>query len=87
MFGTTPAYGFFLRHVKNIEFAHVEVATRAGDERPAFVLEDVTRSDFIAVTAPPDSSVFDLRNAQDFRVRLSRSAVDRTLPDAKGVEI
>jgi len=38
MFGTTPAYGFFLRHVRNIEMSHVEVASAAPDARPAFYL-------------------------------------------------
>lgn len=87
MFGAMPAQGFFLRHVKNLELSHVEIAAQAADARPSFVLEDVNRSDFIAVTAPHVSPAFDLRNAQDFRVRLSRATLDNTIPDAKNVKV
>src|ERR1022692_4813310 len=38
MFGTMPAFGFFLRHVRNIEMSHVELASTAPDARPAFYL-------------------------------------------------
>ena len=31
MFGDVPASGFFLRHVKNVEFTNVEIAMRAPD--------------------------------------------------------
>ena len=87
MFGVMPAQGFFLRHVKNLELSHIEIAAQATDERPSFVLEDVNRGDFIALTAPHASPALDLRSAHDFRVRLSRAAVDHTLPEAKGVTI
>src|SRR5207248_2312253 len=41
MFGTMPAYGFFVRHVKGIEFRDVEVSALKEDARPAFVFQDV----------------------------------------------
>ena len=52
MFGMTPASGFFLRHMRNLEMSHVEIANATEDARPAFYLHDVDRADFFAVTAP-----------------------------------
>jgi polygalacturonase len=78
MFGTTPAYGFFLRHVRNIEMSHVEVASAAPDARPAFYLTEVERADFFAITAPPQGA-FALHGVKDLRIGWSRAAADTTL--------
>jgi hypothetical protein len=40
-FGPTPAYGFFVRHVRNLSLSGIEVRTEKPDPRPAFVLDDV----------------------------------------------
>jgi polygalacturonase len=77
MFGTTPAFGFFLRHVRNIEMSHVEVASAAADARPAFYLDQVERADFFAITAP--KGAFALHQVKDLRIAWSRAAADVTL--------
>ena len=41
MFGTLPAYGIYLRHVKGLTFEDVTLETTAPDLRPALVGEDV----------------------------------------------
>jgi polygalacturonase len=46
MFGTLPAYGFYIRHAKGVEVTNVRVAVRQQDGRPAFVLDDVHNSVF-----------------------------------------
>ncbi|HTF71675.1 MAG TPA: hypothetical protein VK638_54305, partial [Edaphobacter sp.] len=83
MFGPeTPSQGFFLRHVKNIEMSHVEVAPAQADQRPSFYLEDVNRADFIAVTAPTSPAAFALNKVTDLRVAISRAAKDTQLETA-----
>ena len=83
MFGTTPAYGFFLRHMRNLEMSHVEVHPAAADVRPAFFLSDVERADFFAITAPRGTEgAFALHNVKDMRVGWSRAAADATLDHA-----
>ena len=77
-FGATPAKGFFIRHLKNLEMSHVEIASTAPDTRPAFWLEDVHRADFFAITAPVQDN-FVLRNVSDLRILWSRAAKDTTL--------
>jgi polygalacturonase len=83
MFGhTTPSQGFFLRHVKNIEMSHVEVAPAQADQRPSFYLEAVNRADFIAVTAPTSPAAFALNKVTDLRIAISRAAKDTQLETA-----
>jgi polygalacturonase len=82
MFGRMPAQGFFLRHLRNLEMSHVEIAPIDKDVRPSFVLEDVTRADFIAITAPTEPPAFALRSAKDVRILLSRAAKDVVLDTA-----
>jgi polygalacturonase len=83
-FGPTPVQGFFIRHLKNLEMSHVEVAPANADPRPAFWLEDVQRADFLAITAPVQQGNFSLHNVRDFRVGWSRAAKDTTLATADG---
>jgi polygalacturonase len=80
-FGPTPCNAFFVRHLKNLEMSHVEVAPQVSDARPAFWLEDVHRVDFFAVTAPPQPN-FSLHNVSDLRILWSRAAKDTTLANA-----
>jgi hypothetical protein len=77
MFGTTPSFGFFLRHVRNFEMSHVELASVVPDGRPAFYLKDVDRADFFAITAP--AGAFTLNEVKDLRIAWSRAAPDKTL--------
>ncbi|HEY1803486.1 MAG TPA: glycoside hydrolase family 28 protein [Terracidiphilus sp.] len=83
MFGQMPSSGFFLRHIRNLEMSHVEIATATPDARPAFYLQDVNRADFFAITAPRAADgAFALHNVRDVRVGWSRAATDTVLDTA-----
>ena len=41
MFGTLPAYGFYCRHVKGLQFSNVQLHSAAADQRHAMVFDDV----------------------------------------------
>lgn len=82
MFGPMPSQGFFLRHIRNLELSHVEVAAASPDPRPSFYLTGVDRADFIAVTAPKGVAAFHLDNVTDLRILLSRAAKDTQLDRA-----
>jgi polygalacturonase len=77
-FGLTPAHGFYVRHLRNLEMEHVEIAPEQADARPAFWLEDVRRADFFAVTAPGTGN-FALRTVSELRILWSRAATDTIL--------
>ena len=80
MFGETPSSGFFLRHMRNLEMSHVEIANDTADPRPAFSLNEVERADFFAITAPKGTQgAFALHNIKDLRIGWSRAAADVSL--------
>jgi hypothetical protein len=49
--GPRPAYAFYVRHVRGLEFRNVQVALQAPDARPAFAVSDVNALVFDRVTA------------------------------------
>jgi polygalacturonase len=80
-FGPTPSSGFFLRHMKNLEMSHVEIANASADARPAFYLSGIERADFFAITAARAADgAFSLHDVKDMRIGWSRAAADMTLP-------
>jgi polygalacturonase len=86
MFGPMPSSGFFLRHMRNLEMSHVEIACATPDARPAFYLSDVERADFFAITAPRGAQgTFALHGVKDLRIGWSRAAGDKTLATADGM--
>jgi polygalacturonase len=80
MFGPMPASGFFMRHMRNVEMSHVEIANSTPDARPAFYLTDVERADFFAITAARGKDgAFALHGVKDLRIGWSRATADITL--------
>jgi polygalacturonase len=89
MFGTSPSYGFFLRHVKGIEMNGVKVQTLGEDARPAFVLEDVEGAEFGRIKAARGEGVptFALKGVRDFSVFRSKPVKDMEVDAADRMEI
>ncbi len=85
MFGPLPANGFFVRHVKNIEFTCVEIAAEHPDARPAMWLEDVQEADFFRLKVPigNGAAAFVLKNCRDFSILGSRGIPDLSLGQVK----
>ncbi|HWR37436.1 MAG TPA: glycoside hydrolase family 28 protein [Clostridia bacterium] len=83
--GEMPSYGFFIRHVKGIEFTNVEVSTITPDLRPAFVLHNVKDADFNLVKAQqaPGVPTFSLQDVDGFTLFHSGSLPDLKLGSVK----
>jgi polygalacturonase len=67
--GPMPAYGFFIRHVKNLQMSGIDLSYDNPDVRPPFVVENVSGADFVNVKAKRESDnspVFVLRNLENF---------------------
>ena len=65
MFGTLPAYGFFVRHARNVNFRDIELRFEKPDARPAVVCEDVrdlTLLDFDAQATSATRALIRLRD-------------------------
>lgn len=69
MFGTLPAYGFFIRHARGIEINNVSIHPMKPDSRPPFYLDDVRDVEFNNVKTPKESGVptFNLHDTQAFQ--------------------
>ncbi|WP_080058272.1 glycoside hydrolase family 28 protein [Spirosoma aerolatum] len=52
MFGTLPAYGFYLAHIENIQLSNVRFTCLAPDNRPALALDDVRDFALDRITMP-----------------------------------
>ncbi len=78
MFGTIPAYGFFIRHVKGLEMHDVELSFQNSEARPAFVLEDVSNANLHNIKAQRGTSEaqFVLKNVTDFSITNSKGIAD-----------
>jgi polygalacturonase len=85
MFGVIPAYGFFVRHAKNVEMNNVEVHILSDDVRPAIVLDDVKGVNFINLKAQhaPNIPVFLLKNVENFSTRLCLDIPDNNIKRAE----
>lgn len=67
-FGDIPAYGFYIRHAKNIRMNNIRLEFDTPDSRPAFILEDVQGADFNNIQAETvkGRQVFWLKNVTQF---------------------
>ena len=84
-FGTMPAHGFYIRHVKRIEIKDVEIRPMQPDMRPGFVLEDVSGAELIHVKLPqtPEVPSVVLKNVKDFSVTQSKPLADTQVESAE----
>jgi polygalacturonase len=85
MFGITPSYGFFVRHVKGIEMTNVEVRVQQPDARPPIIMNEVEGADFVHVKAQvsPGVPILKLSNVLDLNIYLSRPIPDTHLDKAE----
>ena len=81
MFGSTPSYGFYIRHVNGIEFNNVQLSYTGQEARPAFYLLDAKNADFMHVKAKRTVDVpeFILKDVTNFSSHYNLSIQDTTL--------
>ncbi|HEX8316098.1 MAG TPA: hypothetical protein VF609_13945, partial [Flavisolibacter sp.] len=85
--GIMPAYGFFLRHAKDIQLNNVEVSFMGAEVRPAFVMNDVKGILLTRVKAQAVSGVknFVLKNVEDFSIEESKGIKAKSIKNAADV--
>ena len=84
MFGETPSYAFFIRHVKGLRVDQVSLSCMKDDLRPAFVLNDVADVQLSKVKAlSRGSSTFALKNVTDFAIHDSYPIPDKRIETVK----
>jgi len=67
MFGILPAYGFYIRHARNIELSDIELYFAQDEQRPAFVFDDVEGVNLLNVKAQQYNKlpIFQLKNIKN----------------------
>lgn len=83
-----PAYGFFIRHAKNISMTNVDLKFENEDFRPPFILEDVEGAYFNNVNAMHAKGVtsFVLKNVSNFQTVNCGSLTDKKIDNATDVK-
>jgi len=66
MFRELPAWGFYIRHAKDIVFKNVVLNIEHPDFRPPFVLDDVTDVTFNRLTLPENNSNIVIRKCSNW---------------------
>jgi len=76
-----PSHGFYVRHVKGIQFDNIEIRAEKDDLRPAFVLDDVQDADFFRIRVPhvDGAPVFALHNVSELSVHMCGGVPDTQL--------
>jgi hypothetical protein len=76
-----PSHGFYIRHVKGIQFDNIDIRTEKEDRRPAFVLEDVQGADFFRIKIPHVDGVpeFMLKKVSNLTVHMCSGVADTEL--------
>ncbi len=89
MFGTLPAYGFFVRHARGISWDNVDVRFGKPDTRPAYVLRDVIDADVHHCRADQvaGTPTFVLDDVADFRVSDGRPVPEARVEHADHQEL
>ena len=85
MFGDTPSYGFFIRHVKGLRVNDVSMGYLKDDARAPFVLSDVSGIELSHVNAQhtAESPAFWLKDVQDFSIHGSFPLTDQRIENIK----
>jgi hypothetical protein len=80
MFGVTPAYGLFARHVRNLEVHHADLRTVSKDGRPPVVLHNTDGVSFDHVRLAHDAATqtFVLQDVRGFAVKDAQGMRDVT---------
>ena len=77
LFDDLPAYGFYVRHARNIRFSDVQLVTKNEDLRPALYLNDVKDSEFDNLklgSSPNSECAICTENSKG--IRISNSQID-----------
>lgn len=84
-FGILPAYGFFIRHAKNIELSNINLYLLGSETRPAMILTDVKDIKLRNVMATKGSNpeLLVLKDVSDLSIKDSKPLKDM---DVKRVE-
>ncbi len=80
-FGDIPAYGFFIRHVSNIQMHNINIEFEEEDFRPPFILDDVNEASFrnIRSEKTEEAAFFRLKEVTNLEIQDFKNLPDHRL--------
>jgi polygalacturonase len=88
-FGVLPAYGFFIRHVKNIEINNVEVTYLGKETRAAIIMDDVKGAELFNVEVQKASGAprLMLKNSSNIKLERVNGIASRIIENGSNVSL
>ncbi|WP_163712627.1 rhamnogalacturonidase [Mangrovibacterium lignilyticum] len=88
-FGDIPAWGFYMRHARNISMHHITLETEIPDARPAFILDDVKGVSFsdIRVVNQSEGPLFKLKDVENLDLQRVSDLDDRNEKEVKSLNL
>jgi polygalacturonase len=85
MFGSLPAWGFFIRHINGLEMRDIGLTCLTADARSPMVIGDVKGLDLehVTINGGGDVPVILLKNAQDFTAHQVQGVPDTHLDEVQ----
>ncbi len=89
MFGETPAYGFFIRHVKGIELSNIDLHYRYCEARAPIVMTSVNEARLDHVDAESDfaQAILILHQVDDLTLEKCGRLADKRIPSVDEAEL
>ena len=80
-FGVLPVYGFFIRHVQNIEMNNVHISYTGNETRSPVFIEDVKGIEIFRLKAqtPQNVKTIILKNVEDVSIMQSQGIKDTSI--------
>ena len=88
-FGKLPAYGFFIRHAKNIELNQVEMVLENNDYRPAIIMDDVdgARLNHVKMAKVGQVPSLELNQSRNVVIEKCTPLKDQEIKDGNSVKL
>lgn len=88
-FGDIPAWGFYIRHARNIRMNNIKLEFEQADYRPVFILEDVKGASFSDVRTDTVEGVatFQLKEVTDFELHRVNQLENQQLNQVKSLKL
>lgn len=88
-FGKMTAYGFYIRHARNVYLSDIELKLENSDPRAPFIIEDVKGITLNNVRAQHEKGVpvFIIKNVTDFEIINCGDIPDKKIPSAADIKL
>ena len=87
--GITPSYGFYVRHVKNIDMHNIKVMSLTADHRPVFFFDDVigVQANYLDIAKPTGEPRITFKNVENISLNAVTELKNTTITKSTTTEL